>query len=254
MATWKDLELELETWRGAGVTPTFWWRDDDTEEPTAELDRLLGLADRYQVPLHLSVVPAGLSDDLAAQLSLSRDVYVLQHGYAHINHEPQGARASEVGVNRDITLQIQDLQEGWQRLVEAELPNLLPVMVPPWNRIADETVAALPGLGYRMLSRAYPRQSAMPAAGLAQVNIHFDPVRWKEGARFRGEEKTLEILTNHLVERRLGKVDPTEPTGLSTHHLQSDEDVWDFVDSLLGRLAHRDAGDWVPLSSLIGTD
>ena len=251
MATWSDLERELGLWQAAGETPTFWWRDDDAEAPTSALDRLLALAGRYRAPLHLAVVPAGVSACLAERLAAAGDVFVLQHGFAHTNHEPAGARASEIGRNRATALQLQDLQEGWRRLAEAGLPNLLPALAPPWNRIAEETVPHLPGLGYRLLSRFDAREAQAAVLGLCQVNIHCDPIRWKGGPRFRGEEATLEILVRHLAERRQGLADAAEPTGLSTHHLQTDGAVWEFLEHLLERLTRPGAGEWVRLSTLL---
>lgn len=251
MATWSDLERELSIWHAAGVTPTFWWRDDDAESPSPALDTLLALAQRHSVPIHLAVVPKSVGPALANRLSHATDTYVLQHGFAHVNNEPQGARASEVGEHRDINLQLRDLKDGWQRLVQAQIPNLLPGFAAPWNRIADKTVAHFPNLGYRLLSTCHARKSPSPVAGVTQVNIHFDPIRWKQGPKFRGTEATLEGVVEHLVQRRTGLVDKTEPTGLSTHHLQTDDTVWSFTDQLLERLTHNGASEWIRLSSFL---
>ena len=251
MATWSDLDSELKLWHDASATPTFWWRDDDTESPTPALDRLLALSAKYHLPIHLAVIPKHISSDLAHLLVRSSDTYVLQHGYVHVNNEPIGARASEMGENRNIDLQLQDLRAGWQKLVQADLPNLLPGFAAPWNRIADKTIALLPDLGYRLLSTCHARRTAHPVAGITQVNIHVDPIRWKQGPKFRGTEATLSGVVEHLEQRRLGLVDPTEPTGLSTHHLQSNDRVWDFKDQLLDRLTHNGATEWVRLSSLL---
>lgn len=254
MATWLDLERELGAWRRARATPTFWWRDDDAEAPTAALDRLISLSERHGIPLHLAVVPRSVRCSLSERLAGSPDVYVLQHGYAHINHEPVGARASEVGQHRQTESQLGDLREGWARLTAVRIPNLLPVFAPPWNRIADRTVQYLPSLGYRMLSTCHARSSAAPAPGLHQVNIHVDPIRWKQGAAFRGVEATLEILVDHLRQRRAGLADPDEPTGLSTHHLQTDEDVWAFLEELLEHLNYRSIGEWIRLASMLNVN
>lgn len=252
MAAWQDLERELDAWRRAGRSPTFWWRDDDAEAPTPALERLIALSERHGAPLHLAVVPRGVCTSLRERLARSPDVYVMQHGYAHLNHEPPSARASEVGQHRPLDDQIADLRDGWRRLVEAQLPNLLPAFVPPWNRIGDKTVAHLPDLGYRLLSTCHARKSASPQPGLHQVNIHMDPIRWKGGAAFRGTEATLEILVRHLRERRTGLADPDEPTGISTHHLQTDEPAWAFLEELLTRLGHRTEMEWFRLASLTG--
>ena len=69
MTTWADLEAELTLWREAGERPSFWWRDDDTEAPTDALRRLIDLTGKHGAPLHLAVIPAGISPDLAGFLA-----------------------------------------------------------------------------------------------------------------------------------------------------------------------------------------
>ena len=36
---WNRLKTELDNWQEASMTATFWWRDDDAIQATAELDR-----------------------------------------------------------------------------------------------------------------------------------------------------------------------------------------------------------------------
>lgn len=250
MAEWSDLDAELIRWDAAGTVATFWWRDDDVQAPTDALDRLLGLARQYELPLHLAVVPDGLDPNLATRLAAERDIHTMQHGFAHKNHEPRGAGASEVGDHRDMEFQLRDLRDGWQRLRQANLPNLLAAFVPPWNRISDRTVPHLARLGYGLLSASHPRATEFPAPGLLQVNIHVDPIRWKGGAHFRGTARILDGICEHLADRRSGTVDRGEPTGLSTHHLQMTDDVWDFVGELLDRLSRRPVR-WLRLADLV---
>lgn len=249
MASWADLDEELRLWHAAGEVPTFWWRDDDTEAPTADLDRLIGLAERFSIPLHLAVVPHAIDPGLAPRLRMSPLVFTLQHGFAHKNHEPKGTRASEVGEVRDIALQESDLKTGWQRMVSADLPNLLPVFVPPWNRIAEKTLRMLPRLGYGAVS-IFDRRSS-PPVGLPHYNGHIDPIRWKEGATFAGTEKTLAQCVQHLRQRRLGEADRDEPTGFVTHHLQTDEPTWAFSAAVLERLTAKGATNWIALPQVL---
>ena len=251
MSSWTKLDQELQRWKAAGETPSFWWRDDDAEGLSPQLDQLLGLSDRYALPVHLAVVPARLSPDLRARLRAATHVQVIQHGYAHVNNEPQDARASEVGQNRPLEDTLEDLRLGRAKLLEADLPGLLPAFAPPWNRIGDKVLPHLPDLGFRLLSTMHARQSATPVPGLAQVNIHFDPIRWKGGASFRGEAGILNGIIEHLAQKRLGQADPDEPTGLSTHHLQTWDEAWDFLDILLDRLSRADAGRWRWLNEFI---
>ncbi|MEL7099349.1 MAG: polysaccharide deacetylase family protein [Pseudomonadota bacterium] len=242
MTGWDGLEAELAQW---DTPPTLWWRDDDAQKPTAALDRLSDQAARHGAPLHLAVIPEGMSPDLAPWLAARPHIWALQHGLRHQNHEPKGLRPSEVGISRDLALQEADLREGWALL--QGLPNLLPVFVPPWTRIGAATERALPGWGFPVLSNGGNRSELEVVAGLQRLNIHFDPILWKGGARFRGVDRTLKSLIAHLAHRRAH--DPDEPTGMVTHHLDTDEDTWAFQEALLERL--KDRVRWIALKDIL---
>lgn len=253
MATWSDLDEELGRWRAAGRKPTLWWRDDDAHAATPSLDRLLELSDTHHVPVHLAVIPDLVRDDLSERLEDSSHVHLLQHGFAHLNHEPAGPGASEFGENRDMEQQRRDLRAGWQRLVSGRLRNLVPGFVPPWNRVSDATLTELPGLGYRIVSAFPGSTSAMAVDGLIRADAHVDPIRWKHGRQFRGTEATLELFLRHLSGRRNGRINFAQPTGFLTHHLQTDDEIWNFADHFFERLAHHGIARWICLSSLIPT-
>lgn len=253
MADWSDLDEELNRWHAAGAGPSFWWRDDDARAPGAALDRLLDLARRHGLPLHLAVVPADVGPALSDRLSQEPDVFAMQHGYAHVNHEPRGHGASEIGDHRDMARQLDDLRAGWERLNGAAVPRLLPALAPPWNRISPRTVQHLADLGYRLLSTSHPRAAQRPTDGLMQVNIHVDPIRWKEGPRFRGTARILDAICTHLADRRTCRVDGTEPTGILTHHLQTDDRVWSFLDDFFGHLSSRSV-TWLRLADILDSD
>lgn len=247
MATWSDLEAELDRW---AHPPTFWWRDDDTVAEGPTLDRLLRLSEAHDMPMHLAVIPAHIEPSLRPRLRRAADTWVFQHGVSHVNNEPPGARASEVGEHFPLDTQRANLATGMAAMQAADLPNFLPVLVPPWNRIGDATVAALRGFGYSAVS-AYGAARLLPKVpGLARLNAYVDPVRWKEGAQFRGTGKSLGQLVEHLAARRSGLADPDEATGLLTHHLQTDEATWDFLEELTQRLAPRTR--WLRASDILG--
>ncbi len=250
MATWDELEAELSLWQAAGEVPTFWWRDDDARAPSAPLDQLIALCAKHATPLHLAVIPQDIDPALAATLNDAPHVWVLQHGFAHVNHEPKGLRASEVGVSRDLDLQRADLREGWRRMQAAGLPRMLPVMVPPWTRIGAQVLPHLREWGFPVLSTFDRRPNPAPHDGLLQINSHIEPLRWRPDARFAGVEKTLAQCVTHLRARRL-EGDKAEPTGLLTHHLQTPDAVWEFCDALVARLNHRARSRWIALDDLI---
>jgi hypothetical protein len=238
--TWDDLDAELERWRAAGRTATFWWRDDDAVADTAALRRLLALCANLDVPLALAVIPANADAALAA--AVPPEVAVLQHGFAHRNHAPVSRGKAELGADRDLPAIGRELADGWDRLAALFGARPLPVMVPPWNRIAPAVTAALPGWGYRGLSAWKPRRAA---AGLTVANTHIDIVDWPGTRGFVGDDTALAQAVEHLAARREARCDGAEPTGLLTHHLAHDDGCWRFVHAFVQRTQAHACARWL---------
>jgi peptidoglycan/xylan/chitin deacetylase (PgdA/CDA1 family) len=248
-AAWAALTRELDLWGEAGRTAAFWCRDDDAIAATPALDRLLGLGAEFGVPLGIAVVPGRLSPDLPVRLAGCDSVFVLQHGWRHVNHA-RGEGAWELGDHRPLEQVEDDLRSGSRRLADAFGGQFLPVLAPPWHRISANVVACLPALGFIGLSTfgARPRREAAP--GLVQVNTHCDPIKWKPDARFAGTARSIDDLTSHLQARRTGAADPAEPTGIVIHHLAADPATWAFLAELLRRTAAHPAARWLAAPGL----
>lgn len=244
---WVALDAELESWGDAGLTASLWWRDDDAVAPSAELDRLLSLAGGG-IPMALAVIPAGAEDGLPRRLRAEHTISVLQHGYSHANHRPPGARASEFGGDRPHSEEVRDLEHGAERLRLLFGGRFLPAFVPPWNRIDGRLAPALGALGFTGLSGFGPRDAAT-RDGLVLVNTHVDPIAWRHGRGFIGEDAAIGRLVGHLADRRNGRVDRDEPTGLLTHHRVHPPELWGFLERLAGRLRHP-AVRWQAASAL----
>lgn len=232
MSAWHAFDEEVARWREMGRPAQLWWRDDDAADAGPALDRLLAVQHETEVPLALAVVPANATEALAERLAGEGGIDVLQHGYAHTNHAPPSDRKVELGPHRPAMMVLGELGAGWMALERLFGPRALPVLVPPWNRIAPPLIPPLPEIGFRGLSTFGGRSRAEPAKGLLQVNTHLDIVDWKAGRGFIGEEAALAVLVRALGEsrRRSG-----EPVGVLSHHLAMDERGWDFLRSLLGR-------------------
>jgi len=255
---WQAFSGELGAWQREGRLVSLWWRDDDAGRPDSALDRLLRMAANVGLPLGLAVVPAWLTTPVAEAIrSAPESVVVLQHGFNHVNHEteiPPGerkVRPAEYGMARPAWVSLDEAGKGAQRLRTAFGSRSLPVFVPPWNRIAANVLAGLPGVGYHAVSAFRPRPRAEPVPGLLQVNCHVDPILWRQGKRFAGAAGTLEGLRAHLAARRREHVDPAEPTGLLTHHRDMEEPCWDFLAELLARLRGHPAVTFPPLPLLL---
>ena len=241
---WRALEEELDAWAGEGRAAAFWWRDDDSTRPSEALERLLALASGHGVPLALAVIPALLDPALASCLRDKGDVSVLQHGFAHRNHAAAGEKSMELGTHRPRGRVLDELRRASAHLASTFGERFLPVLVPPWNRIAAPILSELPGLGLRGLSTFTPRSEPDPVPGLRQVNCHVDLIDWR-GARGGRDHSVLACeVAQHLRARREGRVDAEEPTGVLTHHLDHDESAWAFMETLLGRLAGHPGARW----------
>ena len=253
MTDWADLGRELDAWGRASQSATFWWRDDDAVTSTPALQRLLETAAaRQPVPLALAVIPARADSTLSQIPATADGVVALQHGYAHANQAAAASKMAEFGAGRDSSAALRDLREGSRRMRELFGDHALPVLVPPWNRIDPQLTGRLGELGIRGLSTYGPRAAAPAKDGLIVVNTHVDIIDWHGGRRFLGLERCLQLAINHLAARREGRVDPSEPTGLLTHHLVHDADSWSFLAAFLQHTAGHAAVRWMDARQLFG--
>lgn len=255
---WHALAGELDAWLHQSRQVSLWWRDDDAGRPNPAFEHLLSLATDLALPLGLAVVPAWLTPEVAeAVRTMPPPVVVLQHGFAHANHETEikpgehKLRPAECGTARPARAALEELTDGIACLRAAFASRFLPVFVPPWNRIGSTVLANLPHLGYRGVSAFGPRLRAEPVPRLFQVNCHADPILWREGKRFAGASATLDRLRTHILARRAGQADSGEPTGILTHHRDMDPLFWSFLRELLSRLRTHPAVIFPPLTSLL---
>jgi len=246
MTGWDALQAELDRWAEDGLKADLWWRDDDATDLSSNLVRLLRVAEVSAVPLTLAVVP---KQNRLTQKDLNTLIVPVQPGYAHSNFAMPTAKKCELGPERRADHVIGELMAGRDALERAFGNVFSPVLVPPWNRLADHLRVMLPDLGYLGLSRFGPRD--MPALGpMRVVNTHVDVIDWKGSRGFVGTNAALAQMTAHLQARRQRQVDPDEPTGLLTHHLLHDDDCWIFLARLFDETSRHAAVRWRDATSL----
>jgi peptidoglycan/xylan/chitin deacetylase (PgdA/CDA1 family) len=227
-----------------GTIIRIWWRDDDAEDSTPALDRLLALAERFELPLTLAVVPSGATVDLAKRVAREPKVRVLQHGWSHRNHAPEGEKKMELGDHRPLETIVRELNEGRVRLARLFSGQFLPVLVPPWNRVSIGVAEARTEAGLVGLSMSGPAGKAPH-----QINVHLDIFEWRPFRR----PITLAVGFTRLaaeIERRLAG-DP-EPIGIMTHHLVHEEESWRMLEKLFALLGNSRAVAWPRAEELFG--
>lgn len=243
--TWDRLACELDAWDAAGSRATLWWRDDDACHDSPALQRLLGIASCYGVPVVVAAIPADADASLLQAIVGCDAVTIVQHGYAHHDHAPAGERSAELGAHRALDLRIAELEHGRDALARRFGDRFTPVLVPPWNRIADDVLPRLPSVGIHAISCFGPRTTVMPARGLLQVNAHVDLIAWRRDRVFIGVDAAVERLVGHLHARRTSAADAAEPTGILTHHLAFSDAAWAFMAELGARTRDHRAAAWL---------
>ena len=242
---WAALATMLDGLSADGRTVAMWWRDDDAKDPSPSLDRLLTLAGRHGVPVGLAVIPADTGPALAERVAASAEAVVLQHGWSHANHARDADKSVELGGERAVEVVLTELAAGRDKLQRLFGDRFLPVLVPPWNRIDGHLLPHVAGMGYPALSTF--GQEAEGEAPM-QVNVHIDPIAWRDDRRFVGESAFVTLCREAIARQPSGR-----PVGLMTHHWAHDEALWDVLDRLIGVLAGHDAVRWPQPAELFGT-
>jgi hypothetical protein len=228
---WTPLRTELAQWRADGLELPFWWRDDDAAAPTKALDQLASLSSETEVPVHLAIIPKDATEALARDLP---ECFVpAVHGWAHVSHTPESEKNAEFGAGRAASAALADAAMGLVRLKSLFGDRVVPMFVPPWNRIAPDVVAGLAEAGFDAVSTYNPRKSALAAPGVAQINTHIDPIFWRGHRGLVDVETLVPQIVTLLKDRRAGRTDNQEPLGYLTHHLVHDADIWEFSRQFL---------------------
>ena len=251
MGGWRALDIELDAWAATGRTATFWWRDDDAVRAGPALRRLLDLTWNMDVPLALAVIPAAANADLAPALSSVPEAVVLQHGWDHTNHAAPPAKKAELAAGRPWEQAVADLARGRDGLATLFPDRFRPVLVPPWNRIDPHLVERLAAVGFSALSTFKARLAAWAGPGLRQVNCHVDPVDWRGGRGFAGDDRVLGAVIAHLQARRAGQADADEPTGVLTHHGVHDDPTWIFLRRLAAHVRGHAGATWIGVDAAL---
>jgi hypothetical protein len=237
-AIWQALDDELARWRDLGLTAELWLRDDDAFKPSLRLDRLIALTKEFAIPVALAIIPAQARPALAQRLACETHIHPIVHGWSHANHAPLWEKRQELGPHRPRAAVLSDLTAGITRLSELHGERLVPILVPPWNRIDPRLLDDLPALGYSALSVFGDKLHSRP--GLAVVNTHVDIIDSHAGNACRDHAWLVATLARELAAARAAG---GRPVGILSHHLVSDDEAFRFLRDLF-TAAPRERVSW----------
>jgi hypothetical protein len=241
---WQPVAAALADYSRLGISPEFWLRDDDASCPAAALDRLLELTARFEIPVALAIIPACTGEDLAARLAPHSHAAPIVHGWAHKNHAGTGEKKQEFGPHRPLAEMQNELNRGLKIMNDFYPERLVPMFVPPWNRIAPELIGYLDEAGYSALSCFGP--AGVPTGdGIAKINTHVDLMD-RGGKTCKDHGVLTRLLADALTQSLAGE---RYPIGILTHHLVHDEAAWNFLENLFS-FAHGQR--WLSAQELVG--
>lgn len=246
---WAHVSQALDRAADRGLRLRFWWRDDDAVAATPQLDRLIALARGCGCPLAVAAIPALAQPSLAERVADEALVRILVHGWSHRDHAATGAKKAEFGPDRSAAEACRDMAAALAAARALFGQCLVPVFVPPWNRIAPALAAELSGLGYGALSTFRSKPDPGRPATIRRIDTHLDPIAWR-GSRGLADPDLLLAGLAAEIEARAEPGREAEPIGLLTHHLVLDEPVWTFGERLLVLLAAHKAVALDPIDRL----
>lgn len=222
----------------------FFFRDDDAGWSDERLWALLDVFERYAVPVDLAVIPAALDAGNAAGLLKRRSrsaarVGLHQHGFAHINHEPEG-RKHEFGPSRSETAQAADVAQGQTRLHALLGEALDPIFTPPWNRCTQATVEALVASGIEVLSRD-ATATALELGSVREVPVSIDWCKLRRDG--------IEVVGREIAARAAGAA----TVGIMLHHAVMAPEELEELGVLLEALRAHRAARLCAMLDLVGT-
>ncbi|MGO4406909.1 polysaccharide deacetylase family protein [Bosea sp. RAF48] len=237
---WQALSRELDNWQAAGRQLRLWLRDDDAVAPSPALARLSVLAERHGATVLLAVIPMLAEPALASALKGMPCLRPCQHGVWHRNHAPAGGKKSEFGPDRDRTAVDGEIAEGRDRLRDLIGGDIMPVFVPPWNRIDPGHAARLGSLGFSGLS-CFRNYRHGPAGGPRLLNTRIDVMDWHGGRMGRRADDLLPEIVAQIIAMRGEGPDQAAALGLLLHHRDHDEGAWSVLHDILSLAAAHPA-------------
>ncbi|WP_068317069.1 hypothetical protein [Polycladidibacter hongkongensis] len=246
----RALTEELDWFAARGVRAKFWWRDDDAVANSPALQTLVMTAKNHSLPLTLAVIPLLYRRDLIAALNdAATEVRIAMHGLMHKDARQVGSKRlapkkNEVGAQSEVAPKDPAFAAALKRLESGFGTRVVPLFVPPWNRIAPRFLPALAGVGFSALST----YGFINRLRFAQVQCHLDPVDWRANRGFIGYGRALHRLRLELRRRRCNH---QEPIGLLTHHLVHDEELGAFLQVFFEVTRKHEGACWPPIDSMI---
>nr|WP_321260584.1 polysaccharide deacetylase family protein [uncultured Pseudodesulfovibrio sp.] len=210
------------------------FRADDVAVPSNNCHQMMDLFIKYDIPLHMAVTPAWLTQarwDILIHWAGDSPVFCWhQHGWQHRSHQTSG-KNSEFGDQRPASEKKQALKRGHDRLNSIMGESFYPAFTPPWNRFDAQTGEALIELGYACVSRSAGEQRKVPLPDtLPDIPINVDLHTRNEADPALGWDALTKEFEAAIQTGRVG---------VMLHHQRMNQAAMDFLDTCLSHVTNN---------------
>ena len=248
---WLNLRKSILNKKQNGYDIQAWWRDDDICENTNELDSLIRFVESNNIPAFLSVIPDKLTQSTISKLKIYKNIFVLQHGYSHINYAPLAEPYNEFGNHRNIQIQMDEIKIGFNQLLDQFGDQFIPVFVPPWGNISTEVKQILLEIGFKGISQIGKVNN--PVKGLKDLNSNIDIHNWQSTSEllYTTEVRSWKNIIDAINKKINSQINEKEiRIGLLTHSQIMCKSDWKYFQRIVHYL--RSSGtEFINASALI---
>ena len=223
------------------------FRDDDAAELSENLKQLIDIFTSHHVPIHLSVIPALLTqecgDYLVKKVKESGGLIEIgQHGYIHNDYSLARGRLGkyEFGPKRSYQQQRADITRG-RVILRKRFGDGVGVFTPPWHGFDNNTLRALSHEGFEAISAAHRELNGHDFHGLGSIPININFNKRNDDGGWVTEEN-VEIV------KKISRVAGLNVGILLHHEAFNGKDEFRQLAELLRFLKNRKYAEFVHLS------
>lgn len=214
---------------------TLFFRDDDIDDLTPNLIKLLQLFIQVNIPLHLQVIPAKVKLNTVHYLRHLKQkspalVFISQHGWKHENYNSTGKKY-EFGDSRTQFQQLSDIISGKDKMTQLFLNDFYLAFTPPWNRYHESTLLSLQELGFKIISADGGKVDFLNDHETVEISTAIDLYHCRPDPRIKSPAHLLFEIKENLKR--------TPFLGLLLHHHEMQEPDFLFLKKLLMVLKSR---------------
>ena len=211
-----------------------WWRDDDSYELTKDFEKLLKFKEKMDIDVYLSVIPARITASFVNSINNIKDIYVLPHGYEHINHSKNNKSLNEYPKSRNVSEIMEEIRISINKLKKCFPMKYVPIFVPPWEHFSEKIIPILLKFNIRALSLSGKKIAGKNLMSL-NCDINFHKYHNYKDGNYKAKSKSLIILCDEIINACKEK-NKNEFIGFITHHKDMTDEDWDNYSFILSSL------------------